>query len=68
MTDREQRIRDVAYFLWLEEGCPEGEPERHWRTAEGLVDAEPVEVEANEGGALNAPKKPFPSAATLGSD
>jgi hypothetical protein len=23
MTDREDRIRELAYFLWLEEGCPE---------------------------------------------
>jgi hypothetical protein len=68
MTDREQRIRDIAYFLWLEEGCPEGEAERHWQTAEGLVESEPQEGEVNEGEALNPPKKPFPSATTLGSD
>jgi Protein of unknown function (DUF2934) len=68
MTDRDQRIRDIAYFLWLEDGCPEGEHERHWQTAEGLVDSEPVEGEANEGEASNAPKKPFPSATTSGSD
>jgi hypothetical protein len=68
MSDREQRIRDIAYFLWLEEGCPEGEAERHWQTAEGIVDSEPVEGEDSEGEALDAPKKPFPPAAALGSD
>jgi hypothetical protein len=68
MTDREERIREIAYFLWLEEGSPEGAAERHWQTAEGLVDSEPVEGEASDGEASNAPKKPFPSATTLGSD
>lgn len=28
--DREERIRDAAYFLGLEEGCPEGQADRHW--------------------------------------
>ena len=23
--DRNDRIREIAYFLWLDEGCPEGE-------------------------------------------
>jgi len=40
MTDRDDRIRELAYFLWLEEGCPEGQAERHWRTAESLFDSE----------------------------
>ena len=30
VTDRNDRVREIAYFLWLEEGCPEGEAERHW--------------------------------------
>jgi hypothetical protein len=68
MTYRDQRIRDIAYFLWLEEGCPEGEAERHWQTAEALVESEPREGEVNEGEALDPPNKPFPSATTLGSD
>jgi len=25
MDDREQRIRELAYFIWLEEGRPEGQ-------------------------------------------
>ena len=37
MTDRNDRIRQLAYFLWLEEGCPEGEAERHWLAAETLI-------------------------------
>ena len=40
MTDRNDRIRELAYFLWLEEGCPEGAAERHWLAAEALVESE----------------------------
>ena len=41
--DREQRIREIAYGLWEEEGCPEGERERHWFAAEALFNAEEAE-------------------------
>ncbi len=34
MTDRDERIRELAYFLWLEEGCPEDAAERHGLAAE----------------------------------
>jgi Protein of unknown function (DUF2934) len=68
MTDREQRIRDIAYFLWLEEGSPEGRSERHWLEAEGLVDSEPEE-EARVEGELPAELKKEPSSiAAAGSD
>ena len=44
VTDRNDRIHEMAYFLWLEEGCPEGAAERHWLAAETLVDSEPLEL------------------------
>jgi Protein of unknown function (DUF2934) len=47
--DRNDRIREVAYFLWLEEGCPEGEEERHWTTAEALLESEPEQRKRIEG-------------------
>jgi Protein of unknown function (DUF2934) len=43
MTDRDERIREIAYFLWLEEGSPEGAADRHWLAAEALVESEPIE-------------------------
>jgi len=49
MEDREERIRMIAYFLWEEEGYPEGEAERHWRAAEALYDSEDAERKAIEG-------------------
>jgi hypothetical protein len=30
---REQRLRERAYFIWLEEGRPEGRSEVHWKLA-----------------------------------
>ena len=41
MTDRDERIRELAYFLWLEEGRPEGEAERHWLAAETIIRVRP---------------------------
>jgi hypothetical protein len=48
-TDRNDRIREMAYFLWLDEGCPEGAAERHWLAAEALVESEPLERKRIEG-------------------
>jgi hypothetical protein len=47
-TDRNDRIREIAYFLWLDEGSPDGEEERHWTTAEGLLEPEPERREESE--------------------
>jgi Protein of unknown function (DUF2934) len=33
----EQRIRERAYTLWLENGCAEGNAEQHWLVAEREV-------------------------------
>jgi hypothetical protein len=49
MTERNDRIREIAYYLWLDEGCPEGEAERHWTTAEALLESEPLERKRIEG-------------------
>jgi hypothetical protein len=40
MTDREQRIREIAYFLWENEGRPDDRAELHWTAAEAIVDVE----------------------------
>ena len=49
MPDRNARIRELAYFLWLEEGCPEGQEERHWLAAEALLESDPLERKRVEG-------------------
>ncbi len=33
----EKRVRDRAYKLWQEEGCPEGRGDVHWEKARELV-------------------------------
>lgn len=33
------RTERLAYHLWQEAGCPEGQAERFWRDAEGLIAA-----------------------------
>lgn len=68
MNDREQRIRDIAYFLWLEEGSPEGRPESHWLAAEGLVESEPEEEARIEDEHPTEPNRRPLSVATVGSD
>ena len=62
MTDRDERIREMAYFLWLEEGCPEGAAERHWFAAETLIESEPLERKRIEG---EPPGEPVGDASTV---
>ena len=33
----EDKIREVAYRLWEEEGCPNGKDSEHWSMAELIV-------------------------------
>ena len=69
MTPRNDRIREFAYFLWLEEGRPEDAAERHWLAAEGLIEDEPLEGEPDRDKALDEPKKRVPLIMkTAGSD
>ncbi len=38
IAGRDQRIADLAYRLWEEDGRPEGRAEAHWLRAVKLVD------------------------------
>jgi len=49
MDHKELRIREIAYSIWREEGRPEGQAERHWRTAQRIVEREEVERTTSEG-------------------
>jgi len=69
MTDRDDRIREIAYFLWLEEGCPEGAAGRHWLAAETRLESDPLERKRIEGEPPGEPKERAPSITeTAGSD
>lgn len=37
MTDREQRIRERAFEIWVSEGCPKDREIENWRQAEREV-------------------------------
>ena len=47
--DREQLIRTKAFYIWLDEGCPEGRADAHWQMAE---------LAAAEGGRADLGPKP----------
>jgi Protein of unknown function (DUF2934) len=47
--DREQLIRTKAFYIWLDEGCPEGRADTHWQMAE---------LAAAEGGRADPGPKP----------
>lgn len=47
--DRENRVREIAYFLWEEEGRPDREAERHWLAAELICDSDDAERKDVEG-------------------
>ncbi len=49
--DQEQRIREFAYLLWLDEGMPEGKDKEHWersRVAIEQLDRENAEFQKRE--------------------
>ncbi len=35
--NRDEEIRQVAYKLWQEEGCPDGYEVKHWLKAETIL-------------------------------
>jgi hypothetical protein len=43
MQSREDRIRDLAYRLWDEEGRPPDQERRHWQMAESALRQEEAE-------------------------
>jgi len=53
-VDVEQRIRDRAYAIWLEQGCPEGRDGDHWLQAERDIAAKAESVAVP---ATKAPRK-----------
>jgi hypothetical protein len=53
--ERQQRIREIAYFLWQEEGCPPDRAEHHWMTAETVVDGQDEKRETDGSGTFAEP-------------
>ena len=70
----EERVRERAYRLWQEEGCPEGRAEAHWDMASELVAIEesyrdtlkPNPTEAFENSPTGEPVEPIEAVRNLG--
>lgn len=45
------QIREIAYFLWLQEGCPEGRADEHWTLACGLLSVQVIAIGESEASA-----------------
>jgi hypothetical protein len=61
--ERDQRIREIAYFLWQEEGCPDDSADRHWAAAEAVVNAEDQQRDNGRGDARGEPLGTSPDTA-----
>ena len=63
-SDRDARIRDRAYQIWLREGRRHGQDEAHWHQAEREIDAEEATgAEAALGRSTRTKKAPVTSEA-----
>ncbi|QPC93867.1 DUF2934 domain-containing protein [Mesorhizobium sp. INR15] len=61
-NDRQERIRNRAHQIWLDEGQPVGQHERHWHQAATDVDGEDAGA-APKAGAKKPAKKAAPKEA-----
>src|SRR5690349_21805977 len=59
--EREQRIRERAYAIWLREGRPHGKDREHWRLAEAEVVAEEAAERETASSAAAAPSPDPPA-------
>jgi len=68
MNDRDHRTREIAYFIWEEEGRPEGQADRHWLTAQSIVEpaVQALPETAKKADDLEAIKKAVDDAAAVG--
>ena len=53
--DREDRIRQRAYRIWEDEGCPDGRDREHWDRAEREIDDKPAEAPYSDGTGAEKP-------------
>lgn len=60
---REDRIRARAHQIWLDEGQPSGNEQRHWEQAAADVDAEDAKPKRPAAKKATAVKKPAAKAA-----
>jgi hypothetical protein len=66
MGDFDERVRERAYRLWVEEGCPEGRSEVHWEKARELVAIEQNQKQTTKPVARAPKAEPAESMKNLG--
>jgi hypothetical protein len=49
VDDKEQRIREVAFQLWEQDGRPDDQADRHWEMARLIIEKEDAERREIEG-------------------
>jgi hypothetical protein len=59
-SDLEQRIRERAYEIWENEGCPEGRTDEHWQQACAEYSEALAEVQSSDGGGIGVPVQTQP--------
>lgn len=40
LGQHQQQIQEIAYYLWVSEGKPDGQSERHWQIASRMAEEE----------------------------
>jgi hypothetical protein len=56
-SDREERIKERAYAIWLAEGRAHGRHQEHWHRAEREIAAEETTGKAAGGGTARRPSR-----------
>ena len=51
MSEHDHSLRELAYRLWEEAGCPDGRSDEFWFTALEILSSEPRPPEAPEAAA-----------------
>ena len=65
MGDFDERVRQQAYRLWVEEGCPEGRADVHWDKARELVSIEQNQTQTTRPVAREAKQTPVEPASAM---
>jgi hypothetical protein len=63
-SDREERIKERAYAIWLAEGRVHGRHQDHWHRAEREIAAEDSAGKAAGGATARRPSRPRAAAAS----
>lgn len=61
MRNNEEHIRELAYYLWVSEGKPDGQSSRHWEMASQMATENDKKNNANKTGKFKQKRSVDPS-------